>query len=62
MCIESGYKQVDPIGILACDEESYIVFSSLFEPILKELHPRLDLQQTFTFESINLVTIEQKIR
>ncbi|KAK3786729.1 hypothetical protein RRG08_000937 [Elysia crispata] len=38
-CIKSGCEILDSsIGVYACDQEGYKVFSDLFEPIIKEQH------------------------
>lgn len=60
-CIESGVKHLDPIGVLASDEEAYKTFFDLMEPIVKDLHPRFDVKYAYKLEELGLVKIESKI-
>jgi hypothetical protein len=62
MIVSSGAKQLDPVGVMACDEESFKVFAELFDPIVKDLHPDFNLKNAYNFEELNLVGIENKIR
>lgn len=39
VCVQAGVKQLDPVGIMACDEEAYKTFGELFGPIVQDLHP-----------------------
>jgi len=61
MCVESSVKALDPVGVLSSDEEAYKIFFELFEPIIKDLHPKFDVKYAYKLEDLNLVKIEQKI-
>lgn len=38
-CIQSGLETLDaPIGVFACDPDAYVVFASLFNSVIEELH------------------------
>lgn len=62
MCIESGIKDIDPIGVLACDEEAYKTFFELTEPVVKDVHPKFDVKYAYKFDDLNLVGIEAKLK
>lgn len=40
------------IGILATDEEAYKVFSDIFGPVIKDLHPKFDYRYSYKFEDL----------
>ena len=61
LCIKSGIFQLDPIGVMACDEEAYLVFSDLMSPIVQDLHPNFDYRYAYKFEDLDITAIEQKI-
>ena len=53
MVVKSGWvRPENPIGIKATDEEAYKTFSDLFQPIIKDLHPRYDFRFTYKFEEL----------
>lgn len=62
MVVSPGVKQLDSVGVMACDEESFKVFAELLDPIVKDLHPDFNLKYAYNFEELNLVGIENKIR
>lgn len=39
---------------MATDEEAYKVFADLFQPIVKDLHPRYDFRYTYKFEELQI--------
>jgi len=61
ICVKSGIEQLDPIGIMACDEEAYKVFSDLMGPIVQDLHPKFDFRYAYKHEDLDLQLIEEKI-
>lgn len=34
LCVKSGIEQLDPVGVMATDEEAYKTFSELMGPII----------------------------
>ena len=34
ICVKSGIHMLDPVGVFACDEEAYKIFSDLMGPIV----------------------------
>ena len=61
MCVKSGIEQLDPIGVLACDEEAYKVFADLFGPIVQDLHPKFDFRYAYKNEELQLAAVDTKI-
>jgi hypothetical protein len=61
MCVKSGIEQLDPIGVLACDEEAYKVFADLFGPIVQDLHPKFDFRYAYRNEELQLAAVDTKI-
>jgi hypothetical protein len=47
------------IGIMATDEEAYKVFSDIFGPVIKDLHPKFDYRYSYKYE--DLADMEQMI-
>lgn len=47
------------IGVMASDEEAYKVFSDLFGPIIKDLHPKFDHRTSFKFEELPVGLIDE---
>ena len=45
---------------MACDEESYNVFSELFDPLVKQHHSKFQMD-LFKFEPLELVSLESKL-
>ncbi len=39
---------------MATDEEAYKTFADLFQPIVKDLHPRYDFRYTYKFEELQM--------
>lgn len=55
MVVKSGVdRPQSDIGVFATDEESYKTFSDLFQPIVKDLHPRYDFRYTYKFEELQM--------
>ncbi len=59
--MKSGIEQLDPIGVMACDEEAYTVFSELIGPIVEDLHPKFDFRYAYNFDEINMIRIIAKM-
>ena len=58
MVVKSGVDRPQcAVGVLATDEESYKTFSDLFQPIVKDLHPRYDFRYTYKFEELQMEPI-----
>ena len=63
MCVKSGVNRPEgPIGVLATDEEAYKLFADLFQPVVKDLHPRYDFRYTYKFDDISMDPFSQKIQ
>ena len=55
MVVQSGVNRLQTdIGVMATDEEAYKTFSDLFQPIVKDLHPRYDFRYTYKFEELQM--------
>lgn len=56
-CILSGSQLPSwNIGIMATDEEAYKVFSDIFGPVIKDLHPKFDYRYSYKFEELQDLT------
>lgn len=44
---------------MATDEEAYKVFSDIFGPVIKDLHPKFDYRYSYKYE--DLADMEQMI-
>jgi creatine kinase/arginine kinase len=63
MCIKSGHNRPEcQIGVMATDEDAYKTFADLFQPIVKDLHPRYDFRYTYKFEELGIEPIEKRIK
>ena len=63
MVVKSGVDRPQcEVGVLATDEESYKTFSDLFQPIVKDLHPRYDFRYTYKFEELQMEPFAQRIQ
>ena len=49
------------IGIMATDEEAYKIFSDLFGPICKDLHPKFDFRYSYKFDEVKLGRFQDKL-
>ena len=61
LCVKSGIEQLDPVGVMATDEEAYKTFSELLGPIIQDLHPKFDFRYAYKFDDINMVELETKL-
>ncbi len=62
MVVKSGVQRPESsIGVMATDEEAYKVFGDLFQPIIKDLHPKYDFRYTYKFEELTMEPFSAKI-
>jgi hypothetical protein len=59
--VKSGVVNVGPIGVFASDEEAYKVFSDLFGPVIKDLHPKFDFRYSYKYENLKIDSFNEKI-
>ncbi len=58
MCVKSGVNRPQgPIGIMATDEDAYKYYADLFQPVVKDLHPRYDFRYTYKYEDLSMEPI-----
>ncbi len=63
MIVQSGVQKPDvEVGVMATDEEAYKVFADLFQPIVKDLHPKYDFRYTYKFEELQIEPFVLKIQ
>ena len=63
MVVQSGVQRPETkIGVMATDEDAYKTFSDLFQPIVKDLHPRYDFRYTYKFEELQMEPFAQRIQ
>jgi len=55
MCVKSGVQRPQgPIGVMATDEDAYKAYADLFQPLIKDVHPRYDFRYTYKYEDLSM--------
>ena len=68
LCVKSGVLRPEgKIGIFATDDEAYKVFSDIFGPIIKDLHPKFDYRYSYKYDALadldkQIAAIEEELQ